>query len=134
MRSAWSFLFAPRRFDCRCVAFTNGTAPVKIVNQSTANRTLFHLCTVDEMRASIANRDEGADRNGWLYSYNPLTVKLVLIVPVEDITAESLRPGRTSLLRQLLIFNFYAARLRRLSNHCTSSSKSTALKNSSRLR
>jgi salicylate hydroxylase len=50
---------------------------VKIVNQSTANRTLFHLRTVDEIRASFANRDEGADRNAWLYSYNPLTVKLV---------------------------------------------------------
>jgi salicylate hydroxylase len=50
---------------------------VRIVNQSTANRTLFHLRTVDEIRASFANRDEGADRNAWLYSYNPLTVKLV---------------------------------------------------------
>lgn len=50
---------------------------VKIVNQSTANRTLFHLRTVEEIRASFANRDEGADRNGWLYSYNPLTVELV---------------------------------------------------------
>ena len=50
---------------------------VRIVNQSTANRTLFHLRTVDEIRASFAKRDEGADRNAWLYSYNPLTVKLV---------------------------------------------------------
>jgi salicylate hydroxylase len=50
---------------------------VRIVNQSTANRTLFHLRTVDEIRASFATRDEGADRNAWLYSYNPLTVKLV---------------------------------------------------------
>jgi salicylate hydroxylase len=50
---------------------------VRIVDQSTANRTLFHLRTVDEIRASFANRDEGADRNAWLYSYNPLRVKLV---------------------------------------------------------
>jgi len=50
---------------------------VRIVNRSTANRTLFHLRTVDEIRASFAKRDEGADRNAWLYSYNPLTVKLV---------------------------------------------------------
>jgi salicylate hydroxylase len=50
---------------------------VRIVNQSTANRTLFHLRTVDEIRASFAKRDEGADRNAWLYSYNPLTVELV---------------------------------------------------------
>ena len=50
---------------------------VRIVNQSTANRKLFHLRTVDEIRASFAKRDEGADRNAWLYSYNPLSVKLV---------------------------------------------------------
>jgi salicylate hydroxylase len=50
---------------------------VKIVNQSTANRELFHLRTVDEIRASLANRDEGADRNAWLYSYNPLKIELV---------------------------------------------------------
>ena len=49
---------------------------MRIVNQSTANRTLFHLRTVDEIRASFAQRDEGADRNAWLYSYNPLTVEL----------------------------------------------------------
>jgi salicylate hydroxylase len=49
----------------------------RIVNQSTANRTLFHLRTVDEIRASFAKRDEGADRNAWLYSYNPLTVSLI---------------------------------------------------------
>lgn len=50
---------------------------VRIVNQSTANRALFHLRTVDGIRASFAKRDEGADRNAWLYSYNPLTVSLV---------------------------------------------------------
>jgi salicylate hydroxylase len=50
---------------------------VKIVGQSTAKRTLFHLRTVEEIRASFAQRDEGAERNGWLYSYNPLTVPLV---------------------------------------------------------
>jgi salicylate hydroxylase len=49
---------------------------IRIVNQSTANRTLFHLRTVDEIRASFSKRDEGAERNAWLYSYNPLTVKL----------------------------------------------------------
>jgi 2-polyprenyl-6-methoxyphenol hydroxylase-like FAD-dependent oxidoreductase len=49
---------------------------VKIVEQSTAKRTLFHLRTVEEIRASFAQRDEGADRNAWLYSYNPLTVEL----------------------------------------------------------
>lgn len=49
----------------------------RIVNQSTANRSLFHLRSDAEMRAQFKNRDEGADRNSWLYSYNPLTVELV---------------------------------------------------------
>ena len=48
----------------------------RIVEQSTANRTLFHLPTVEAIRNAFANRDEGADRNKWLYSYNPLTVPL----------------------------------------------------------
>lgn len=50
---------------------------VRIVDQSRAKRTLFHLRTVDEIRASFAQQDQGADRNAWLYSYNPLTVSLV---------------------------------------------------------
>jgi hypothetical protein len=41
-------------------------------------RSLFHLRTVDEIRASPAKREENAS----LYSYNPLTVKLVRIAPV----------------------------------------------------
>ena len=49
----------------------------RIVNQSTANRSLFHLRSDEEMRASFEGRDEGADRNDWLYFYNPLTVELV---------------------------------------------------------
>lgn len=49
----------------------------RIVRQSTANRTLFHLHSEAEIRAAFAKRDEGAERNKWLYSYNPLTVPLV---------------------------------------------------------
>jgi salicylate hydroxylase len=49
----------------------------KIVNQSAANRELFHLPSQAAMRAAFAKRDEGDDRNKWLYSYNPLTVPLV---------------------------------------------------------
>ena len=49
----------------------------RIVNQSTENRKLFHLPSVAAMRAAFANRNEGEDRNKWLYSYNPLTVELV---------------------------------------------------------
>ncbi len=48
----------------------------RIVRQSTANRTLFHLHSEAEIRAAFSKRDEGAERNKWLYSYNPLTVPL----------------------------------------------------------
>ncbi len=48
----------------------------KIVTQSSANRTLFHLHSVEESKAQFAKRNEGEDRNRWLYSYNPLTVEL----------------------------------------------------------
>ncbi|MGE3934220.1 MAG: FAD-dependent monooxygenase [Rhodospirillaceae bacterium] len=48
----------------------------RIVEQSTFNRTLFHLPTVEAIRKAFATRNEGADRNTWLYSYNPLTVPL----------------------------------------------------------
>jgi len=49
----------------------------RIVDQSTQNRNLFHMRSMDEIRAAFAARNEGADRNAWLYSYNPLTVELV---------------------------------------------------------
>jgi 2-polyprenyl-6-methoxyphenol hydroxylase-like FAD-dependent oxidoreductase len=48
----------------------------RIVTQSSENRRHFHLHSVEEMRATFARRDEGADRNNWLYSYNPMTVEL----------------------------------------------------------
>jgi salicylate hydroxylase len=48
----------------------------RIVMQSSENRRLFHLRSEAEMRAAFANRDEGKDRNTWLYSYNPMTVAL----------------------------------------------------------
>lgn len=49
----------------------------RIVTQSSANRALFHLRSVAEIRAAFGQRNEGAERNNWLYSYNPLTVPLV---------------------------------------------------------
>ena len=49
----------------------------RVVLQSTANRRLFHLETEEAIRAEFAKRNEGADRNKWLYSYNPMTVPLV---------------------------------------------------------
>ncbi|HUT50461.1 MAG TPA: FAD-dependent monooxygenase [Alphaproteobacteria bacterium] len=48
----------------------------KIVEQSMQNRTLFHLPSEAAIRGSFAKRNEGEDRNAWLYSYNPLTVGL----------------------------------------------------------
>ena len=48
----------------------------KIVLQSNANRELFHLRSEAEIRARFSEKDEGDDRNSWLYSYNPLTVEL----------------------------------------------------------
>jgi salicylate hydroxylase len=48
----------------------------RIVHQSNFNRNLFHLRSQAEIRAAFAKRDEGTDRNAWLYSYNPLTVEL----------------------------------------------------------
>jgi salicylate hydroxylase len=49
----------------------------RIVEQSTLNRQLFHLPSVQALRDAFAKRNEGEDRNQWLYSYNPLTVELV---------------------------------------------------------
>lgn len=48
----------------------------RIVEQSTANRTLFHLPSEQAIRDAFARRNEGEDRNKWLYSYNPLTIPL----------------------------------------------------------
>jgi salicylate hydroxylase len=48
----------------------------RIVTQSNENRRLFHLHSAEEIRAIFAQRDEGADRNAWLYSYNPMTAEL----------------------------------------------------------
>ena len=49
----------------------------RVVETSDANKKLFHLDSVEEIRQAFANRNEGEDRNAWLYSYNPLTVDLV---------------------------------------------------------
>ncbi len=49
----------------------------RIVKGSDANRTLFHMRDQQKLRREFAARNEGADRNAWLYSYNPLTVKLM---------------------------------------------------------
>lgn len=48
----------------------------RIVTQSSENRHRFHLRSAAEIRAAFARRDEGTERNNWLYSYNPMTVEL----------------------------------------------------------
>lgn len=48
----------------------------RIVKGSRGNRDLFHMRDQQKLRQAFANRDEGAARNAWLYSYNPLTVEL----------------------------------------------------------
>jgi salicylate hydroxylase len=49
----------------------------RVVEQSNENQKLFHLRSVGEIRRQFAHRDEGVERNRWLYSYNPLTVELM---------------------------------------------------------
>jgi salicylate hydroxylase len=49
----------------------------RIVEGSSANRTLFHMRDQQALRGMFAKRDEGAARNAWLYSYNPLTTQFV---------------------------------------------------------
>ncbi len=48
----------------------------QIVMRSSANRKQFHLRSIEDIRSAFARRNEGADRNDWLYSYNPMTVEL----------------------------------------------------------
>jgi len=48
----------------------------RVVEQSNENQKLFHLHSAQEIRQRFAKRDEGSDRNRWLYSYNPLTAEL----------------------------------------------------------
>lgn len=48
----------------------------KVVLESTANRTLFHLPTADRLREGFRSRNVGAERNSWLYSYDATTIPL----------------------------------------------------------
>lgn len=49
----------------------------RIVNESSANRKMFHLPSTDALREAFAKRRMGAERNAWLFSYDPMTVELV---------------------------------------------------------
>jgi salicylate hydroxylase len=48
----------------------------RIMQGSSGNRELFHMRDQQQLRQAFARRDEGAARNAWLYSYNPLSVEL----------------------------------------------------------
>ena len=48
----------------------------RVVDESQANRALFHLGSVEELKAAFAARNMDRERSDWLYSYNPLTVPL----------------------------------------------------------
>jgi len=48
----------------------------RIVRESTENRKLFHLNTLDELKDAFAKRNMDRERSNWLYNYNPLTVEL----------------------------------------------------------
>jgi len=48
----------------------------RIVNESTANQTLFHLPSSEALKEAFAKRNIAAERAQWLYSYDPLTVEL----------------------------------------------------------
>jgi salicylate hydroxylase len=62
---------ALRLYPCNRIERTS-----RIVLQSSENRRRFHLRTEAAIRAEFARANEGADRNNWLYSYNPMTVPL----------------------------------------------------------
>ncbi len=48
----------------------------RIVNESSANRNMFHLPSEAALRAAFAKRDMNAERTAWLFSYDPMTVEL----------------------------------------------------------
>ena len=48
----------------------------RVVNESSANRGLFHHDSPEELRRAFSGRDISAERTAWLFSYNPLTVEL----------------------------------------------------------
>lgn len=48
----------------------------RIVNESSANRDMFHLPDERTLREAFARRDMNAERSAWLFSYDPMTVRL----------------------------------------------------------
>ena len=48
----------------------------RIVNESFANRQLFHQPSQQALRDAFAKRDMNAERTAWLFSYDPVTAEL----------------------------------------------------------
>lgn len=48
----------------------------RIIEESLANRQLFHLKTINALKAAFSRRNLDRERSDWLYSYNPLKVPL----------------------------------------------------------
>jgi salicylate hydroxylase len=48
----------------------------KVIRESTANRAIFHLPTMEQFRAAFAGRDLATERNAWLYSYDACSVDI----------------------------------------------------------
>ncbi len=47
----------------------------RIVNESSANRDLFHLPSTEALRDAFSKRDMHAERSAWLFSYDPMTTE-----------------------------------------------------------
>jgi salicylate hydroxylase len=48
----------------------------RIVNESSANRAMFHLPSAEALREAFARRNMAGERNAWLFSYDAATVPL----------------------------------------------------------
>jgi salicylate hydroxylase len=48
----------------------------RIVKESGENRSLFHMESMDALKAAFARRNMDRERSDWLYAYNPMTVEL----------------------------------------------------------
>jgi salicylate hydroxylase len=51
----------------------------RIVDEAHANRGLFHLDSIEALKAAFAKRNMDQERSNWLYSYNPLTVEMSVL-------------------------------------------------------
>ena len=49
---------------------------LNLISSSSANGKLFHLETEEIFREAFGKSKLGAERNQWLYSYDPLSVEL----------------------------------------------------------